>query len=282
MGIEVALLNLKGTDENGIERKPRLSDCGSEMSEEERKSKPFIQTAMEPNLNGFMKMEGADFYYCGAAGGQRGRGDGGRSGVRAPPLAATQKAHEAAAGEELRAGGGQSDGRSGDRCTCCTGLPEDWATARGAASRQSRRAAGKHVVGEEDGADGEWDGESEDAATVVVHGRKSRASALNCVAGGSEGQQAGARGRGRRRHRARPAIPIFSPRNAQEGRSPLLVNSQELGESGGGGLPRPPDELSAIAEARPAALSLVGIEAEVGAIAGGDRFHIGVGVQRPW
>uniref|UniRef100_A0A0E0B9T5 Uncharacterized protein n=1 Tax=Oryza glumipatula TaxID=40148 RepID=A0A0E0B9T5_9ORYZ len=97
---------------------------------------------------------------------------------------------------------------------------------------------------------------------------------------GEEGQQAGARGRGQRRHRARPAIPIFSPRNAQEGRLPLSVNSQELGESGGGGLPRPPDELSAIAEARPAALPLVGIEAEAGAIAGGDRFHIGVGVQR--
>nr|BAD46091.1 hypothetical protein [Oryza sativa Japonica Group] len=92
---------------------------------------------------------------------------------------------------------------------------------------------------------------------------------------GEEGQQAGARGRVRRRHRARPAIPIFSPRNAQEGWSPLSVSFQELGESGGGGLPRPPDELGAIAEARHAALPLVGIEAEVGAIAGGDRFHIG-------
>nr|AAM08541.1 Hypothetical protein [Oryza sativa Japonica Group]AAP53431.1 hypothetical protein LOC_Os10g23080 [Oryza sativa Japonica Group] len=195
MGIEVALLNLK--------------DVTS--------AKPFIQTAIEPNLNGFMKMEGADFYYCGlgmsfklyvkmrdnagdatvvtattgnaaavgggAAGGQRGRGDGGRSGVRTPPLAATQKAHEAAAGggaagRRRRAAGG---GRSGGRCTCCTGLPEDRATARGAASRQSRRAVGRHVVGEEDGADGE----SEDTAAVVVHGRRSRASALNCVASGS-------------------------------------------------------------------------------------------------
>nr|BBF89904.1 hypothetical protein [Oryza sativa f. spontanea]BBF89908.1 hypothetical protein [Oryza sativa f. spontanea] len=70
--------------------------------------------------------------------------------------------------------------------------------------------------------------------------------------------------------------------NVQEGRSPLSVSSQELGESGGGGLPRPPDELGAIAEARPAALPLVGIEAEAGAIAEGDRFHIGVGVLRPW
>uniref|UniRef100_A0A0E0B9T4 Uncharacterized protein n=1 Tax=Oryza glumipatula TaxID=40148 RepID=A0A0E0B9T4_9ORYZ len=148
------------------------------MSEEENdvtSAKPFIQTAMEPNLNGFMKMEGADFYYCslgmsfklyvkmrdnagdvavvtattgnaaavggGAAGGQRGRGDGGRSGVRAPPLAATHKAHEAAAGggaaggRRRAAGGARSDGRSGGRCTRCTGLPEDRATARGVAGR---------------------------------------------------------------------------------------------------------------------------------------------------
>nr|BBD82548.1 hypothetical protein [Oryza sativa Indica Group] len=112
----------------------------------------------------------------GAAGGQRGRGDGGRSGVQAPPLAATHEAHEAAAGEELRAGG---DAR------LAAGLPEDRAIARGAAGRQSKRAAGRRVAREEDGTDRKRDGESEDVAAVVVHGRRSRASALNSVAGGS-------------------------------------------------------------------------------------------------
>jgi hypothetical protein len=57
-------------------------------------------------------------------------------------------------------------------------------TARGAAGRRSRRAAGRRAAGEEDGADGDRDGESEDVAAVVVHGRRSFVRAVSGVAGG--------------------------------------------------------------------------------------------------
>uniref|UniRef100_A0A0E0AIY4 Uncharacterized protein n=1 Tax=Oryza glumipatula TaxID=40148 RepID=A0A0E0AIY4_9ORYZ len=58
-------------------------------------------------------------------------------------------------------------------------------TAQGAASQRSILAAGRRAVGEEDGADGEQDRKSEDAAAVVVHLHRSRARAVSGVAGGS-------------------------------------------------------------------------------------------------
>nr|BAC84120.1 hypothetical protein [Oryza sativa Japonica Group] len=58
-------------------------------------------------------------------------------------------------------------------------------TAQGAAGQRSIRAAGRRAAGEEDGADGERDEESEDAAAVIVHLHRSRARAVSGVAGGS-------------------------------------------------------------------------------------------------
>uniref|UniRef100_A0A0E0GJS8 Uncharacterized protein n=1 Tax=Oryza nivara TaxID=4536 RepID=A0A0E0GJS8_ORYNI len=86
----------------------------------------------------------------------------------------------------------------------------------------------------------------------------------------------------RRRHRARPAIPIFSPRNTQEGQSLSPVSSRELGESSDGGLPRPPDELGTIAAPRSVALSPGWSRSWSGRDRWRGPLHIGVGVQRPW
>ncbi|BAH94909.1 Os10g0447500 [Oryza sativa Japonica Group] len=44
--------------------------------------------------------------------------------------------------------------------------------------------SGRRAAGEEDGADGDRDGESEDVAAVVVHGRRSFVRAVSGVAGG--------------------------------------------------------------------------------------------------
>ncbi|BAD52637.1 hypothetical protein [Oryza sativa Japonica Group] len=186
-------------------------DAISNRHKIERSSPPW--SPLKPTDHFPRRHRQPDFAGLRARRGQRGCGDGddrrrgggggrsceqaaeegrrGRSSVRAPPLAATHKAHEAAAGggatgrRQRAAGGPGGGGRSDGRCTRRTVLPEDRATTWGAAGRQSRREAGKHVAEEEDGADGERDGECEDAAAVVVHGRRSRASALNGVAGGS-------------------------------------------------------------------------------------------------
>uniref|UniRef100_A0A0E0QYF4 Uncharacterized protein n=1 Tax=Oryza rufipogon TaxID=4529 RepID=A0A0E0QYF4_ORYRU len=203
------------------------------MSEEENdvtSAKPFIQTAIEPNLNGFMKMEGADFYYCG--GGARPAAGG--AAADAPAAQACRRTGRQRGERPADRADGQWAGTLWERKMAPTGRARTLPPSSSMAADLAPAPSTVWPVGVCE----RFSSYPFLSLYLFSHDGDGR----RC---GEEGQQAGARGRGRRRHRARPAIPIFSPRNVQEGRSPLLVNSQELGESGGGGgLPRPPDELA--------------------------------------